>query len=166
MAYANATKYAINHNNTTYTVNPPNADTPNWYSIFNAAGSYTYYNFDGCWECNQLDETAYQAPLFDYSRCDKITAYAWDMYTIGNYYQKPLRTVKEIFEWCTPSQIAESNWNAMTFQVTNASQRHTFDVPNGTYWQNPQAIYNDTETNTSYFKTWCDTKIEFNTTWM
>lgn len=31
---------------------------------------------------------------------------------------------------------------------------------------NPQAIYNDTETNTSYFQTWCDTRIEFNTTWM
>ena len=165
--YTDSIQYNLTHGYNS-TINPPSG-SPNWNSIWSSRTNKTFMqdpNFTGCWECNQLDQTAYQAPLFDYSRCDKITAFAWDMYNFGNYYQKPLHNIKEIFEWCTPSQIAESNWNAMTFQVTNASQRHTFDVPNGTYWQNPQAIYNDTETNTSYFKTWCDTKIEFNTTWM
>ena len=120
--YTDSIQYNLTHGYNS-TINPPSG-SPNWNSIWSSRTNKTFMqdpNFTGCWECNQLDQTAYQAPLFDYSRCDKITAFAWDMYNFGNYYQKPLHNIKEIFEWCTPSQIAESNWNAMTYHVTNAS---------------------------------------------
>ena len=79
-----------------------------------------------------------------------------------------LGSIKAMFDWCYMGGASESYWNGFTATNSNASMRHSFDHPTGTNWSladnNP--IYNDSTTNTSYYMTYCGTRIELNSTWM
>lgn len=88
--------------------------------------------------------------------------------TPPEYHLVNLTSIKAMFDWCYGSSGSESYWNGFTSTQTSASNRRSFDYPNGTHWVdgNHNPIYNDSTTNTSYFLTYCGTRIELNSTWM
>ena len=127
-----------------------------------------------------MNTTAYQAPLFDYSRCDKISGFSYrntpngvdnsfDMIPIGGLYEMA-RYCKD-FDGVTDSH--QDYWNNMfgTWKLSHTSEndRHNwFHSVNPSTWNNmsSNSIYNDSSSNTSYYLTFCHAGVELNSTWV
>jgi len=89
-------------NNSNFTVNPP-AGQPHWYPLFN---DHAVINVDsgysGCWECSTFNESIYQAPLYDYSRCDKISGYGWFLRDVEHFIEnlEAMPSIKDMLDFC------------------------------------------------------------------
>lgn len=172
--YTNSTLQAI-RNNTNFTVNPPSG-SPHWWPLVKSFGVQFDAGHSGCWECSTFNESIYQAPLYDYSRCDAITGHLWELYSSANGYSEyllvPQANISQIFQSCFDWENGIDDalyWNLnMIPEKKNVSQRHTFYTNPGATFNNSNAnyAYNDSSTNTSYYYTLCNSRVELSSTWM
>jgi hypothetical protein len=148
---------------TPMTLNPP-PGTPHWLSIYKDLKPNV--PVENCYKCNVFDNAAYSAPMFDYSRCDKIEALYWASNS-GFYYQVPVIGVIAMVDRVLGSYDLEYYWNNTFFgQETNLTSRHSFNNPDLWNFISNNTIYQDPDTNTSYYYTFHGTRLELNSTWM
>lgn len=127
-----------------------------------------------------MNSTLYQAPLFDYSRCDKINgfSYANSHNGVDNSFDMiPLSNLALMSQYCKGfDNITDSYHDYWNTNFTTARSSHTspndrhnwFHSVNPSSWYNMSLnpIYNDSTTNTSYYYTFCHAGVELNSTWM
>lgn len=170
--YTNSTLQAI-RNNTNFIVNPPSG-SPHWWPLVKSFGVQFDAGHSGCWECSTFNESIYQAPLYDYSRCDKISGYAWFLRDVEHYTfnLEAMPSIKDMLDFCYAMDSALDKayyWDKnFTAQKKSVQDRHNFPQTFDTQWNNSNInpAYVDPATNESSYYTFCGTYLELNSTWM
>jgi hypothetical protein len=147
--------------------------------------------FGGCYECNKMNDQVFQAPLFDYGRCDKIPFAFYGSYDNkvmlqripqGLHFGEVNKICKDVHEYLngnvTPNN--EETWgnhwhNLMkTSRITKVNLTTGIPRFNARPWfyenivddyTNPNPMYNHSD-GTSHWYTMCNGIIEINSTWM